>query len=104
MVMLFATSNLFAHDIEVVNDDGKTIYYSWINNQTELAVSYQGSYSSAYSDEYSGNIVIPKSVDYEGNTYSVTSIGLDAFSGCGSLTSVNTYNIIGIEEKVWQKT
>ena len=32
-----------AHDIAVANEDGKTIYYVWTNNKTELAVSYQGS-------------------------------------------------------------
>ena len=33
----------FAHDIEVVNSDGVTIYYNWIKNNAELEVSYQGS-------------------------------------------------------------
>ena len=82
IAMLFATSNLFAHDIEVVNDDGKTIYYSWINNKTELAVSYQGIHQVDCHNEYSGNIVIPKSVDYEGNNYNVTSISDYAFYDC----------------------
>ena len=35
------------------------------------------------SSAYSGNVVIPESVTYNGNTYSVTSIGMSAFSGCG---------------------
>ena len=55
-----------AHDIAVANSDGKTIYYNFINNNTELAVSCQGSYGSNYSNEYSGNIVIPKSLTYNG--------------------------------------
>lgn len=33
----------FAHDIEVANSDGVTIYYNWIKNNAELEVSYQGS-------------------------------------------------------------
>ena len=64
----------FAHDIEVKNSDGVTIYYSWINNQTELAVSYKGDYNAAYDDEYSGNVVIPEQVTYNGKMYSVTTI------------------------------
>ena len=39
------------------------------------------------SNSYTGNIVIPSSVT-AGNTFSVTSIGDDAFSGCTSLKNV----------------
>ena len=38
--------------------------------------------------KYSGEIVIPESVAYNGNNYSVTSIGDNAFSNCYDLTSV----------------
>ena len=37
---------------------------------------------------YSGDIVIPSSVEYKGNQYPVTSIGSSAFSECSSLTSI----------------
>ena len=50
----------------------------------ELVDDYWGTTYSAYS----GNIVIPASVEYEGETYSVTSIGEEAFSHCKSLTSI----------------
>ena len=39
-------------------------------------------------NKYSGEVVIPESVEYEGATYSVTSIGKHAFSVCRGLTSV----------------
>lgn len=85
MSMIGAQS--FAHDIAVANADGVTIYYKWTNNNTELAVSYRGSYY--YLDnEYSGNVVIPESVEYQGNTYSVTSICEYTFSSCSDLISV----------------
>ncbi len=54
-----------AHDIEVRNADGVTIYYNYINNNTELEVSYRGSQSYQYN-EYYGNVVIPESVTYNG--------------------------------------
>lgn len=44
--------------------------------------------SVIHSDYYSGNITIPASVNDEGFTYSVISIGDDAFKGCSSLRRV----------------
>lgn len=39
--------------------------------------------------KYSGDIVIPEQVTYNGRTLTVTSIGSSAFSGCSGLTSVS---------------
>lgn len=69
-----------AYDIAVKNADGVTIFYNWINNKTELAVSCSG------WGCYSGNIIIPESVEYEGKKYSVTCIEIYAFKVC-SLSS-----------------
>ena len=94
VLMSMTGAKAFAHDIEVANSDGVTIYYKWANNNTELAVSYRGSSSGSYSNEYSGNVVIPSSVVYNGNTYSVTSIGERAFYYCSGLTSVTIPNSV----------
>ena len=57
-----------------------------------VEVTYKSSDTSKdgieYADGYSGTIVIPESVTNEGLTYSVTSIGESAFSGCTALTGV----------------
>ena len=44
------------------------------------------------SGSYSGEVVIPESVEHQGTTYSVTSIGGNAFAFCDGLTSVTIPN------------
>ena len=83
-----------AHDIEVKNADGVTIYYNYINNGTELEVTFRGSNYDSYSDEYQGNVVIPEEVTYMNRTRKVTSIGDLAFYRCEGLTSIAIPNSV----------
>ena len=91
-----------AHDIEVQNADGKTIYYNYINDGTELEVTFRGSKSDSYSNEYQGNVAIPEEVTYMNRTRKVTSIGDRAFYYCSDLTSITIGNsVTSIGESVF---
>ena len=77
---LLSTTAILAYDFEV---DG--IYYSISeHNAKEVRVTYK--YGNNRS--YSGSVLIPSTVTYNGITYSVTSVGNWAFEGCTGLTSI----------------
>ena len=76
------------------NANGVTIYYNYVNDATELAVTFRGSDYYSYSNEYQGNVVIPEEVTYMNRTRKVTSIGEFAFYECSGLTSVTIPNSV----------
>jgi hypothetical protein len=85
MIMMGVTS--FAHDFEVKNDDGVSIFYKRLTDN-KLAVTYCGNNYKNYAS-YKGNVVIPKTVLYNNIEYSVTAIGDYAFYGCSNLRAIN---------------
>ena len=62
------------------------IYY-FLNSNNTAGVTWGKSLGYA-TDEYTGDIHIPNTVEYDGVTYDVTYIGDDAFCGCTGLSSI----------------
>ena len=46
------------------------------------------------NNKYTGSLIIPSTFSYDGNTYSVTSIGNRAFMSCSDLTSIEIPNSV----------
>ena len=85
-----------AHDFEV-----NGIYYLGYSNGN-ATVTYSGNIWWGWQEQdyhytYSGDVVIPSSVTYNGKTYTVTGINIGAFYGCDvtSVTMPNTITWIG---------
>ena len=66
------------------------IFYLLDKTKGEATVTYR---DQPY-DSYSGDVVIPASVDYDGSTYQVTGIAKQAFYTCSKLTSVSIPNSV----------
>ena len=81
VAMMMLSLQAMAYDFSYTHQE-KTLYYNRTSGNT-VAVTYYNS-----NNYVSGDVVIPSTVIYNGTTYSVTSIGNSAFSGCSGLTSV----------------
>ena len=87
ILLVAITQTSWAYDF-ASSYNGKTLFYNITNSSTHtVAVTYQNTSSPRYSN-LSGIVVIPSTVTYGGTTYSVTSIGDNAFYSCSSITSV----------------
>ena len=64
------------------------IYYSFSGDEATVTYYEDEDLDVGAVPKYSGNVVIPSSVTYNGKTYSVTQIDEVAFSGCSGITSV----------------
>ena len=90
-LLLLCATVATAHDFAVGG-----IYYNITSTSDNLTVgvTYQGDSYGSFLDEYSGNVVIPESVTYNGKTYRITSIEDYAFRNCSTLSSVVISNSV----------
>ena len=93
LLLVFMLLPLMANAQKAVEIDGIYYYVSWSSKIAEVK-------QSPDQDKYSGDIVIPSSITYDGDDYVVTSIKYQAFYECYNLTSItipNTVTSIGSE-------
>ena len=76
------TVSMSAYDFDV---DG--IYYDKISD-TSVEMTHDGNYYDDNGAGYSGNVIIPETIEINGITYFVCGIGESAFYDCTGLTSI----------------
>lgn len=84
-LLLGASSALsaVAYDVHVGNG-----YYNLDKSKGTAALTYLEFYSTANAKAYVGDVVIPATFEYEGTTYTVTSVDSRTFYECRGLTSL----------------
>ena len=86
LMALVIPQGVRAYDFSAVAPSGQTLYYDTVDGTA--TVTCQINTIPSYSDDLTGDLIIPSSVTYNNTTYWVTSIGGFAFAGCSGLTSV----------------
>lgn len=89
IVGLLTITSCYAYDFE-----NEGLCYSITSNSNSnltCSVAQKSTFSG-----YSGSIVIPRTVSYEGKNYTVTGIGDNAFAFCDGLTSITIPNTVAI--------
>ena len=104
VLLLLCSTAASAHDFKI---DG--IYYRivhTIQSSGKVSITAEVTHEGVVPGslyEYSGDVVIPSSVSYEGKEYSVASIGSQAFYLCRNLTSITIPNSVkSIGESAFQ--
>ena len=94
IIALIGVAPSYAYDVEI---DG--IYYNLDKNSRTAEVTYK--YSDGKSS-YTGNVIIPHKIVYEGTTFDIKHIGMGAFNSCSSPLSVTIPNsVISIGEQAF---
>lgn len=86
--------------MSITDFSAEGIYYNVLSNSAQtVEVTFRGEKYNSFADEYTGDVVIPETVTCDGKTYTVTAIGLSAFSGCENVTSVQLPSTITVLEE-----
>ena len=106
LMMAFATPKSFAAYFPDTLSDGQILYYNILDataktvevTSGKTVCTTSGNSTSCewiyYGEKAKGNITIPSTVIYNGQTYTVTSIGYYAFRECDSLINVIIPNTV----------
>lgn len=82
-------AQIFHYDFSAVCETGQTLYYRILSNDAlEVTVAPPQYAGWGNYPKPEGDLVVPETVEHEGNTYTVVSLYENAFDSCDELVSV----------------
>jgi len=101
-------ANSFAYDFTAVCESGQTLYYNILNeSEKTVELTYAEYFDAEYYQWYtyyygvtapSGDLVIPETVQFNGENYTVIKVGDNAFNACDLSSVAFPNSIISIGE------
>lgn len=81
----FTASTIEGVEVSYYSQSSEYPYICWVKGKEPFEGAMP---EAAISTSTAGSVTIPESVSYNGNTYYVVYIGMNAFSGCDQVTAV----------------
>ena len=110
LLLFLLTTNMTASaddaDFKAENELGQTIYYKILDDNlltVEVQTSSYKSYFGQYKDLENQDVIIPNTVEYDGNTYTVVAIADYAFHA-GYVNTYDSSRTYGIKSIVLPNT
>ena len=97
MMVLATSASAQNYDFSAVCETGQTLYYRILSEENhEVAVTFPNSPQIGWGSypQPEGDLIIPAFVEHENTTYTVVSIGQNAFDACQEIISVELPNSI----------
>ena len=103
-VLMAIAAHAFAYDFSAMCESGQTLYYNILSDH-EVEITYPSSLSGGSWLGYihpTGFLIIPATVEHEGISYVVVSVGNRAFYQCSDLTGVEIPNtVMSLQEQAF---
>ena len=92
LIAIFTAIQTFAYDFSAVSPSEHILYYDIISQEDKTVnVTYEKNTNEPYENPPVGDLIIPGTVEYDGETYTVIGVGKRydrPFYNCTKLTSV----------------
>ena len=107
LMFILSAGNAFAYDVSAICPSGQRLYYNINTTDFTAEVTYPGTAPNFWSPSShtlpTDSLIIPATITHQGNTYTVNTIGNNAFTNCARITVVILSNsVTSINDSAFQ--